>query len=95
LGSDMIDNIIINTVVPVLFAYGNYHKEQSYKDQALRLLEQITAETNSITKGFSKLAIQSKYAFDSQALTELKNNYCNKKRCLDCSVGNALLKTDK
>lgn len=91
-GADMVDNIIINTVAPVLFAYGNYHKDDKYKDKALKWLEQTAAENNSITKGFANMGIESKNAFDSQALIELKNEYCSKKRCLECGVGNALLK---
>ena len=92
LGASMADNIIINTVVPVLFAYGNYHSEQKYKDKALRWLEEIAAENNSITNGFNQIGIENKTAYDSQALIELKNEYCDKRRCLDCSVGNYLLK---
>jgi len=92
LGDAMIDNIIINTVCPVLFAYGNYQDENKYKDKALKWLEQTLAESNSITKGFLKLNIENKNAYDSQALIELKNEYCNKKRCLECGVGNYLLK---
>ena len=76
----------------VLFAYGNYHDEQKYKDKALKWLEEISAESNSITKGFQLLEIENKNAFDSQALIEMKNEYCNEKRCLDCAVGNAILK---
>jgi hypothetical protein len=93
LGATMVDNIIINTVCPVLFAYGDYHDENKYKDKALKWLEQTAAESNSITKGFLQLNIENKNAYDSQALIELKNEYCNKKRCLDCSVGNAILKS--
>ena len=93
LGEQMIDNILINTVVPILFAYGHYHQEEVYKEKALSWLEQIKAEKNSITKGFTSLQIESKTAFDSQALIQLKNEYCNKKRCLDCSVGNKLIRT--
>jgi len=92
LGGTMIDNIIINTICPVLFAYGNYHDENKYKDKALKWMEQTTAESNSITKGFVKLNIENKNAYDSQALIELKNEYCNKKRCLECGAGNYLLK---
>jgi hypothetical protein len=92
LGWQMIDNILINTVVPVLFAYGHYHGENSYKDIALQWLEDIKAEENTITKGFTSLHIENKTAFDSQALIQLKNEYCNKKRCLDCSVGNKLIR---
>jgi len=93
LGDAMVDNIIINTVCPVLFAWGNYHKDQQYKNKALLWLEEIFPENNSITKGFQQLGIENKNACDSQALIELKNEYCNKKRCLDCAVGNAILKS--
>ncbi len=91
-GTSTIDNIIINTVAPLLFAYGTYHNETSYKDKAIQCLEEVTAEQNLITKGFRKLNIENKNAWDSQALIELKNEYCNKKRCLECSAGNAILK---
>ena len=92
LGAQMTDNILINTVVPVLFAYGQYFKENSYKDKALQWLLEIAAEKNAVTKGFAALGIENKNAFDSQSLIQLKNEYCNKKRCLDCAVGNKLLK---
>ncbi len=92
LGNQMIENILINTVVPVLFAYGLYHNENKYKDKALQWLEKITAEKNAITKGFVLLGVENNNAFDSQALIQLKNEYCNKKKCLDCAVGNKLLK---
>jgi hypothetical protein len=93
LGAAMIDNIIINTIAPIFFAYGSYHNENKWKQKTLEWLEVTSAETNSITKGFQQLGIENKNAFDSQALIELKKGYCNKKRCLDCAVGNALLKT--
>jgi hypothetical protein len=90
LGKQMIDNILINTVVPIVFAYGHYHNENSFK--ALQWLDGITAEQNSITGGFATLQAVNKTAFDSQALLQLKNEYCNKKRCLDCTIGNKLLR---
>ena len=88
----MTDNIVINTVAPVLFAYGNYHSENKYKDRALQCLEYTGAEKNLITNGFKQLQIDNKNARDSQALIELKNEYCSKKRCLECAVGNSVLK---
>ncbi|MBC7887506.1 MAG: DUF2851 family protein [Ferruginibacter sp.] len=93
LGSQMINSIIINTIVPILFAYGHHHKENIYKERALLWLEQSTAEKNSITNGYAILGIDNKNAFDSQALIHLKNEYCNQKRCLECVIGNKLLKT--
>ena len=94
LGRDTIENIIINTVIPVLFAYGLHHREEGYKDKALRWLESVTAEKNNITQGFRQISISARTAFDSQALLELKNEYCTPKKCLYCAVGNYLLKKD-
>jgi len=93
LGNAMIDNIMINTIAPVLFAYGTYFNDQKYKDKAIHWLEQTTAEKNSISKEFGQLKIENKTAFDSQALIELKNEYCNKKRCLECAIAANLLKS--
>jgi hypothetical protein len=94
-GSGMIDNIIINSIVPVLFAYGNYNNESKYKIKALQWLQETAAENNSITKGFHTIGVENKSAYDSQALIELKNEYCNEKKCLDCAVGNYLLKKNE
>lgn len=91
MGSQTIENILINTVVPVLFAYGHYHALEIYKDKALQWLEQLKPEKNSITSGFGSIGVVNKTAFDSQALIQLKNEYCEKKRCLECSVGNKIL----
>ena len=79
IGEQMINNILINTVVPVLFAYGQHHNEQTYKDKAINWLEEISAEKNNITKGFEVLNLSHKSSFDSQSFIELKNEYCNKK----------------
>jgi hypothetical protein len=93
-GATMIDNIIINTVVPTVFAYGLNLKQEKYKTKALSWLEEITAEDNAVTKGFFQCGITARTAFDSQALIELKTQYCDRKRCLSCSVGNALLRSN-
>jgi hypothetical protein len=92
LGDSMIDNLIINTVAPVLFAYGNYHDENKFKERAVKWLEETAAESNNIVKDFRLLGLEVKNAFDSQGLIELKNEYCDMRRCLECGVGNALLK---
>lgn len=93
LGDAMINNIIINSICPVLFAWGTYHQDDNYKIKALRWLEEVSPEKNSITKGFQLLKTENKNACDSQALIELKNEYCVKKRCLECAVGNSILKS--
>lgn len=94
LGAAMVDNILINTVCTVLFAYGHFNSEQKCKEKAVQWLEEITAESNSITKAFVQAGLQIKNAHDSQALIELKNEYCSNKKCLDCAIGNALLKSN-
>ena len=93
IGTQMINNILINTIVPIVFAYGLFNKEENYKTKALEWLEEISAEKNNITNAYAQLGIENNNAFDSQALIQLKNEYCNKKRCLECAVGNRLLKT--
>ena len=92
IGKQMIHSVLINTIVPILFAYGHHYGETKYKERAMLWLEQIAEENNSITKGFTLLGIENKNAFDSQALIQLKNDYCNQKRCLECAVGNKLLR---
>ncbi|MBS1638624.1 MAG: DUF2851 family protein [Bacteroidetes bacterium] len=92
LGNAMSDAIIINTFIPVLFAYGLYTQDEKYKQKALQWLMQLPAECNSITNVFESKNIKNKSALDSQAFIHLKNNYCNKKLCLQCAVGNKLMK---
>ena len=92
LGKQMTDNIIINTVVPVLFAFGLYHSDAGIKDKALDWLAQLNAEKNTITSRWTSFNVTNSSALESQGLIELKNNYCDQRRCLDCSVGNAILK---
>jgi hypothetical protein len=92
LGKQMIDNIIINTVVPIVFSYGLHNNDEVYKDKAIGWLEEISPEKNSITAGFQNIGFSNKNAFDSQALLQLKNEYCDKKYCLQCAIGNAVLK---
>lgn len=92
LGRSMVHNLVINAVVPVLFAYGIHHNEEKYKEKALNWLQKLPPESNSITNGFESLGIANSQALDSQALIELKTKYCDIKRCLSCSIGNTLLR---
>ena len=91
-GAQMILNICINTVIPVLYAYGYLNNKENYTTKALEWMEQLAAEKNSITKGFEQLNVENKSAYDSQALIQLKNEYCNYKQCLLCAVGNQVLR---
>jgi hypothetical protein len=91
-GSDMADSLLINTIIPLIFTYGQYHRDEKFKTKALTWLDKLKAEKNVIISGFQKLSITSSSAFDSQSLIELKNEYCDLKRCLECAIGSFLLK---
>jgi hypothetical protein len=90
-GAAMIGSVIINTIIPVLYTYGHFHQEELLKEKAVRWLTDLPAEFNSIVREFTGLGLEVHSAFDSQALLELKSCYCDRKRCLDCAVGNAIL----
>lgn len=92
LGLSSIQNILINTVAPINFYYGQLNEKHEMVERALQLFREIPAEHNQITKEWSKIGLKSKYAFDSQSLIQLYNNYCDSKRCLDCAIGAKILK---
>ena len=91
LSKSFIDLILINTIIPLKFVYLK-SKAASDKDEIIELIKQVASEKNSIISKFSKLDLKSKNALESQALLELKNNYCSKKRCLQCAIGNNLVR---
>lgn len=95
MGEDSIDNLLINTIVPLLVAYGRFHDDQRLVDRAVDLLQQVAAENNKIVKTWKELGISPRSAFDSQALLELNNNFCLKRKCLSCAIGTNLLKPAK
>lgn len=92
LGKSSVDNILINTVVPLLVAYGKTKDEQDYTDRAVAILQYLPAEHNKITRYWESAGIKVKHAFDSQALIELFNNFCTPRKCLSCNIGASLLK---
>jgi hypothetical protein len=91
-GRSSADTIIINTVAPLLVAYGQSKDDWSLVDRAVHILQSIPSEKNKITKLWQNLGYRSNTAFDSQGLLELYNNYCQRRECLNCSIGSALLR---
>ena len=91
LGYSSIENIIINTFIPILTAYSKTVDNQIYLDKAIHFLENINAESNRITKIWEKLTIKAMNASESQGLIELYNNYCLRKKCLTCNIGTSIL----
>ncbi|CAM1350271.1 DUF2851 family protein [Tenacibaculum crassostreae] len=92
LTQSFIDLLVINTIIPLKFAY---EKSRGGVDEEklLHLIKQVKPEKNTMISKFSDINIKSKNAFETQALLELKNNYCAKKRCLQCAIGNSLIKS--
>ena len=92
LSKSFIDLIVINTIIPLQFAYAKSIGKEASEDLIL-LLNEVTSEKNAIIDKFTSFGIKPKNAFESQSLLQLKNDYCNKSKCLECAVGIELLKS--
>ena len=84
--------LVINTIVPMLFAFGRHKGEEKYCDRAFDFLEQLPAENNHIVRMWKLCGLAVENAGDSQALIQLKKEYCDKKECLRCRIGYEYLK---
>lgn len=86
-GKSASENILINTVIPIMFLYGKEKGNEEIRDKAINFLENIKAEKNNITKRWATIGLEVKNAYFSQSLIQLYNEYCLKKRCLNCRIG--------
>ena len=87
LSAASLDVIIINTALPVLFAYGRHRMDEGLCGRSLDMLAQLKAENNHITRLWAECGLQAESAADSQALIQLKREYCDRKDCLRCRIG--------
>jgi len=94
-GNTSIDLLLMNTVAVFLFSYGNHYQLPRYVDRSLELLESLPLEQNYILDDFKALGVKAQNAFESQALLELRQSYCNQKKCLQCGIGNQILSTNR
>lgn len=92
LTTSFVDLLLINTIIPLKFAYAK-SQGKDISEELIDLLEAIQSEKNVIIEKFSNFGIQSKNAYESQSLLQLKNEYCNHKRCMECAVGLELMKS--
>ena len=92
LGEKSINTLIINVVIPFLFVFGEKQNKHHLKNRALEFLEQLPPENNSVITKWKELGVNSRSAFETQALLQLKNIYCEKKKCLNCQIGVKLIK---
>ncbi|MFV0237120.1 MAG: DUF2851 family protein [Flavobacteriales bacterium] len=86
-----VDLIIINVVLPIQYCYGRQRGKDSI-EVVEKILCEMRFENNSVTQNFKNLNLESKSAWDSQALIQLKTVYCNQKKCLNCEIGNKLIR---
>jgi len=86
-----IDLLLINTIVPLLFVFGKRSVKWN-EEKLFDLIKQIKPEKNNIIRELNKLNINAKNAFETQALLHLKSEYCDKHLCMQCAVGNVLLR---
>jgi hypothetical protein len=84
--------LMINVMAPFLFLYGKNRADESLKIKAFDLLASLKPERNKITEGWQNLGLGLKNAAQTQAVLQLKNEYCDKKRCVECAIGSAILK---
>lgn len=91
LGSSMADNILVNTVIPFLYAYATHTGESSLREKALRWLRGTSGEANRAIRVFLLDGRLPGNAHHSQGLLELRTQYCERRRCLECDVCGILL----
>ena len=92
LGWHMANNIIINTFIPLLYTYGKMIPDPAILKKAVGWLNQMPAEHNRLIQGWRGTGISVNGASGSQALTELKKQFCDQRKCLECDIGKLLLK---
>lgn len=90
LSHSFIDLLVINSIIPLKFCYFK-HLGIDHNEKIIRLITSIRSEKNSIVDGFNKLKTVANSALESQALLQLKKEYCTKHLCLKCAIGNSLL----
>jgi hypothetical protein len=89
--NSFIDLILINTIIPVRFAYEQSLQKES-SQEIIDLIESIQPEKNIVIDKFSAIGVDVKNAFETQSLLQLKKEYCDEKKCLQCAIGIHLLK---
>ena len=95
LGEASIALLFINIVIPVLFSYWHFQGDEEKMELALDMLGEIPFEDNRVTRRFATTAFPQEHASDSQALIELYTRYCQPRRCLECAIGDCIVKSSK
>ncbi|MCG8698175.1 MAG: DUF2851 family protein [Bacteroidales bacterium] len=91
MGKGMIESLLINTIIPFIFIFGKKHSNEKLADKAMELLEALPAEKNKIISDWTELGFKCDNASISQSLIQLRKNYCDKRRCINCQIGHLIL----
>ncbi|MCP4520416.1 MAG: DUF2851 family protein [Cytophagales bacterium] len=91
LGKSSIENLAMNTAVPLLVAYGKQKSMKEYQQKALHWLENLGAEKNSVITTMKENGFELNSAYKTQGALELYKSYCTQKKCLNCMIGQQLL----
>lgn len=83
--------LIVNTIIPFIFVYGKQKKLPDYSEKAINLLEELKPEKNSIIGKWVEMGIEPRNMMESQALLQLKKEYCDSKNCLNCTIGKSFI----
>jgi hypothetical protein len=84
--------LVINLITPLWFAYGKYLDEEDWKEKCFDLLQQVSVENNTVIRKFASIGWKAENAFDSQGMIGLYRQYCQSRKCLDCKIGQNILR---
>ena len=91
IGKSTIEILIINAVIPTMFIYGRNTGKDEVSEKALDILHIIKPEKNNIIKKWESLGINAADAYETQALLQLRKEYCDQRRCVNCAIGHQLM----
>ncbi|MCU0432597.1 MAG: DUF2851 family protein [Bacteroidia bacterium] len=91
LGAQMQQLVLINVVIPFMFARGVMHDDDLLREKALNWLDELAPEQNTLIRNYQQHGLKATNASESQALIHLHKNYCMHKNCLNCTIGRYLL----
>jgi hypothetical protein len=95
IGKSAVDILLINTIIPFLFIYGKEKGLPELQERSIKLLENIKPEKNAIIQKWNDLGVKAENSFKTQSLVQLKNKYCDRKKCLYCQIGNYIIRKNK
>lgn len=87
----MSDLLNINVAAPLLFFYAQESGNERLKERAITSMHAIVPEENETTRFFSEHGVHCTSAAHSQALIQLRTNYCNHKKCVLCNIGRTII----